>query len=287
MIAGGNARSLFRATAVAVALIVATAACQIDVNLTTKVSRDGSGDFRLQFVVDKELVDLARNSGEDPFAALGAIPEELTQAGWKINRSTEGGGLVVNVERPFSDTDDLNKALEALDEAQAAQDGPTAQFFRMRITRSSSFLRTRTQIRGSIDLTSSGLLGSADLPAETSQQLASLIEQAAGEFFKFMLRVELPGSVADTSGDPERIDGGVAEWSPRLGRMLQFSASSSAYNTLGLAAIGIPVLLLIALVIGLVIRRRRPAPVATPVVPPLSSEPSAPAPQPDPFEPAP
>lgn len=258
MTASGTIRKGFRALALGAALVAAAASCQIDVNLTTSVSRSGSGDFRLQFVVDKELVDLARNSGEDPFAALAEIPSSLTEQGWKITRSDAGGGLTVDVERPFTDTDDLNDALEALDEAQANQQGPTAQFFRMRITRSTGFLRTRTEVRGSIDLTSSGLLGSADLPAETAQQLASLIEQAAGQFFTFVLRVELPGSVSSTTGEPERVDGGVTEWSPRLGRTLEFSASSSAYNVLGLTAIGVPALVLIALVVWMLIRRRRP-----------------------------
>lgn len=274
------------ALALGAALVAANAACQIDVNLTTKVTRSGNGDFRLQFVVDRELVDLARNAGEDPFAALGEIPAELTDAGWKVTRSNEGGGLVVNVERPFTDTDDLNDALEALDEAQAAQEGPTAQFFRMRITRSSGFLRTRTDVRGSIDLTSSGLLGSADLPAETAQQLATLIEQAAGQFFKFLLRVELPGSVSNTTGEPERVEGGVAEWSPRLGRTLEFSASSSAYNAVGLAAIGVPALVVLVLVVTMLMRRRRPRDSAGLPTEPGPGEPAA-TPHPDPFPPEP
>lgn len=253
---GGWGRSV-RALAVGCCLVVAAAACRVDVQLSTSVERDGSGLFSLKFVIDKELVDLARNSGEDPFEALNTFPEELTKTGWRFTRSTEGGGLSISVERPFRDPDDLNRALQQLERAAAEQQGPTARFFKFRVTRSSGFLRTRTAIDGTIDLSSGGLLGEAGLPKESVESLQTLIQQAASEFFTFSLRANLPGGVSSTKGDPGRVDGGTVEWSPRLGRTLSFRAESSAYNPSALGALGAPVVLLLLLVGLFVIRRGR------------------------------
>lgn len=265
---GGWGRSV-RAIAIGCALVLGTAACQINVHLSTSVERDGSGLFSLRFVIDKELVDLARNSGEDPFEALNTFPEELTKTGWRFTRSTEGGGLAISVERPFRDPDDLNRALQQLERVAADQQGPMARFFRFRVTRSSGFLRTRTAIDGTIDLSSSGLLGEAGLPKESQESLQTLIQQAASEFFTFSLRANLPGGVSSTKGDPGRVDGGSVEWSPRLGRTLSFRAESSAYNPVALGTIGGPVVLLLLLAGFMVVRRGRSRRTTAPASEPL------------------
>lgn len=255
---GGSRRLRVRALALSVILGLACAACEINVELVTKVDRDGGGRFSLRFVIDKELVDLARNTGEDPFAAL-ACPTELTQVGWECGRSNEAGGLAISLDRAFESPEEFNAAMEELERIAAEQEGPTAQFFKLKITRESGFLRTRSVVAGSVDLTSSGVLGNAS--EESRAALETIVTEAAGEFFKFRLRVELPGKVSETSGDPERIDGGTATWTPRLGRSLAFSAESVAYNTTSLAILGAPVLALLLLLGWTLIRRsRRPGP---------------------------
>jgi hypothetical protein len=246
-----------------VVLAVATAACQITIDLSTRVERDGSGLLAVRFLVDRELVELARSAGEDPVSALGELPEDLTRAGWRIRRSTPGGGLEVVVERPFRDPEDLNRALEALERAAAAQQGPTARFFRLRVRRSSTFLRTTTEVSGSVDLTTGGLLGAAEIPPDAARQLQTIIEQTAGEFFRFTVRVALPGAVTATEGDPDGVRGGTAVWSPELGRTLAFRASASAWNPTGLVAVGVPSLALLAIASLWAVRRRgrgRPGP---------------------------
>jgi hypothetical protein len=249
----GGSRRLLRAVVFGVVLALAFTACEINVELVTKIEGDGSGRFSLRFVIDKELVDLARNAGEDPFAAL-ACPDELTRTGWVCNRSAEGGGLLISLERAFRSTDELNRAMEELEREAAAQEGPTANFFTLRVSREAGFLRTKTGIEGSVDLTATGVLGNA--PPETRQTLEAIVAQAGGEFFAFRLAAELPGKVSRTTGDPERIDGGKVTWTPRLGRKLSFAAESSGYNTTPLALIGGPVLALVLLLAWILIRRR-------------------------------
>lgn len=250
----GGPRRLLRATVLVVALALACAACEIDVELITRVNRDGSGRFSLRFAIDKELVDLARNSGEDPFTAL-ACPEELTKTGWECGRSTEGGGLVISLERAFRSAEEFNRSMEELERIAAEQEGPTAQFFKLRISREAGFLRTTTIVEGSVDLTATGVLGNAS--DQSRQTLETIITQAAGEFFKFRLQAELPGKVSGTTGDPEKIDGGTVTWTPRLGKSVPFRAESAAYNTTSLALIGGPAVALLLLLGWTLIRRSR------------------------------
>lgn len=247
-----------RALALLVALVGATSACKMDIKLTTTVERDGSGVFSLQFVIDKELAELARQvGGEDPFAELREFPEGLKKTGWTFHQSTEGGGLTLTLERPFADAADLNRALEQLEREADLQEGPTAKFFKVRLDRSSGFLRTRTRIEGSIDLSPEGLLGSADLPGETAQDLQGVIQQAADQFFDFTVTARLPGRVSSSGGDPGEVDGGTVVWSPRLGKTLEFTAEAQAYNPAALAVIAGPIVLLLGLLLWTALRRRR------------------------------
>ena len=260
---GGSNR--FRAFVVVVALVLTSTACEIDVQLDTVVNDDGSGRFSLRFVIDKELVDLARNAGEDPFTAL-ACPEELTKTGWRCGRSTEGGGLTISLDRSFRSHDEFNGAMAELERIAAEQEGPTAQFFKLRIERDSGFLKSRTAVAGSVDLTATGVLGNAS--PESRQTLETIISQAASEFFTFRLTTDLPGSVSSTTGEPESVRGGKVKWRPRLGRTLSFRAESSAYNVGSLVVIGAPSLALLALLVWPLVRRRsRARPAAEPAAP--------------------
>ena len=245
-----------RAAAIAVVLVATTAACQMDIDLETTVHRDGSGVFSLRFEADRELVDIAKNLAEDPFRTLGEIPEELKRKGWSVRRTTENGGLRISVERPFANAADLNAALDELARGSAQQEGPTTRFFRLKLGRSSSFLRSRTSVEGTIDLSVEGLLAESSLSAENRRILKTQLEQIGGQFFRFNLRAVLPGDVSSTRGDPDQVEGGRVTWSPELGKRTTFAATTSAYSTTALAALGIPVLLAVMVIVGVIVRRR-------------------------------
>jgi hypothetical protein len=244
--------------ACAVAILLALAACQIDINLTTTVNRDGSGSIALQFVVDRELVDLARNSGQDPLQVIEQLVSSFKQAGWTVERTTLGGGVQATAERRFSNPEELRLALRQIQQQTSGGTGVSSTFFSLSVDRSSGFFRTKTGIRGSIDLTLDRVLGASDLPEETRKTLQTLIEQTSGDFFTFTLRAKLPGKVSSTDGDPEKIDGGDVEWEPRLGRAMAFRAETSAFNAGSVGAVGVPALVIILLG-GVVHRRRRAA----------------------------
>src|SRR5439155_1353635 len=80
-----------------------------------------------RFVLDKELVDIARTLSEDPLKALTTLPPDLTSAGWHVRRDTSGGGLTITVERPFANPADLNRAIADLRAGLASQQRPAAR----------------------------------------------------------------------------------------------------------------------------------------------------------------
>jgi hypothetical protein len=184
-----------RGAIVAALLVATTAACQMDVTVDATVARDGSGTFSLRFAADKELVDLARNTGQDPFTPLADLSADLRRQGWQVTRSDTAGGLSIGIERRFSSPADLNRALAALEAEQA---GPTRGFFHVTLARSSGFLRSKTSFEGTIDLSTDRLLSESDLPEGTKNTLRPLVEQAAGEFLRFRVRVALPGEVSSS-----------------------------------------------------------------------------------------
>ena len=249
-------RRWVRAAAAAAALVAATSACRLDVALTTRVGRAGSGVFSLRLAADRDLVDIARSAGEDPLAVLARVPEPLP-AGWKLTTSMPLGGLAVTLERPFTSPGDLARGLADLERAAGARGAGTASLYSLRVERSSSFWRSRTSIAGTIDLTASGLLGASGLSGDAADQLRSFAAQAGGAYFRFVLRAELPGGVSSASGNPTEVGGGAVTWSPVLGRSLSFAASSTAYNRGGIAAIAVPVVALVALVLAARARVRR------------------------------
>ncbi|MFY9588392.1 MAG: hypothetical protein WAT66_13145 [Actinomycetota bacterium] len=249
-----------RAAAAALVLAVATTACQVDVAVRATIARDGSGDFSLRFDVDKELIDLAGRTGQNPFATLGELDADLRAKGWRVTRSTPGGGLSVAIDRHFTSPKDLNGALAAL---ESQPSGPAQGFFHVTVGRSSSFFRTKTSFQGTIDLATDRLLSESDLPEATKNTLRPIVEEAAGEFLTFTVRVALPGKASSSSGVPKRVSGGTVTWTPSLGKRVTLTASSSAYNPVGYAVIGAPLVLLLALTVRRFVRRRTTRPAAT------------------------
>ena len=237
-------------------LVVATSACQLDVTMHTSVRHDGSGNFQIRFALDKELVDIAHALSDDPLKSLTTLPPDLTSSGWRIRRDSTGGGLTITVERSFSSPSDLNHAVASLRQSLSTQQGPTARFFDLTVARSSGFIRSSTSVRGTIDLTSYGLLGRSGLAPATQRQLQSLLDQQASQFFRFTLDVSLPGGVSSAKGGQPTVRSGTAEWLPQLGKTLTFEASSSAYNP-ALSVIGGAIAVAVALLVGLMARRRR------------------------------
>ena len=236
----------------ALVVLLALSACQVRVTAGIDVGADGDGTVRAAVGLDGE----ALRAVGDLAAALRV--DDLRGAGWEVEGPRqEGDGLTwVRAARPFSD---VEEALLALSELS----GPDGPFRNLSFERERSFLRTRTRLTGTVDL-SGGLTGVADadlrnLVGDTIRLDPEGLRGALGADLDQAVQVQfearLPGSVR--SNAPERI-GDRLVWRPAMGQQLAIEASSSG---LKVPVVPIAVATVLVVVVGagavVVVRRRR------------------------------
>ena len=227
-------------------------ACQVRVTAGIDVAPDGEGTVRAAVGLDAEALRAVGDLG----AALRV--DDLRAAGWEVDgpREEDDGLTWVRAARGFSDVAEANLALSELS-------GPDGPFRNLTFERERSFLRTRTRLSGSVDL-SAGLAGFADADLRTllgdtirldpegfRGELGADLDRAVQVQFE----ARLPGSVR--SNAPERAaDRSV--WRPAVGQQLAIEASSSGLK-IPVVPITLAVALLLAVGVGgvVVVRRRR------------------------------
>ena len=184
--------------------------------------------------------------------------DDLRKAGWTIigPRKEDDGRTWIRASKPFTDPRDATEVVEQI----SGRNGPFTDF---RLTRNRSFLTTRTNFTGTVDL-SAGVeafgddqlrarLGGSSIgvdPQKLEQQLGQVLDR----IFTFRVQTRLPGKV--DSNAPLEADQG-AEWRPKLGEKVTLVATSSALNTRQVAGAVIAVLAVLALAVLLVVRRLR------------------------------
>ena len=205
----------------ALVVLLALSACQVRVTAGIDVGADGEGTVRAAVGLDGE----ALRAVGDLAAALRV--DDLRAAGWDVEgpREEDDGLTWVRAARPFSDVEEALVSLSQL----SAPDGP---FRNLSFERERSFLRTRTRLSGTVDL-SGGLTGFADadlrnLVGETIRLDPEGLRAELGADLDRAVQVQfearLPGSVR--SNAPERV-GGRSVWRPAMGQQLAIEASSS------------------------------------------------------------
>jgi hypothetical protein len=184
--------------------------------------------------------------------------DDLRKAGWTIvgPRKEDDGRTWIRASKPFTDPRDATEVVEQI----SGRNGPFTDF---RLTRNRSFLTTRTNFTGTVDL-SAGVeafgddqlrarLGGSSIgvdPQKLEQQLGQVLDR----IFTFRVQTRLPGKV--DSNAPLEADQG-AEWRPKLGEKVTLVATSSALNTRQVAGAVIAVIAVLALAVLLVVRRLR------------------------------
>jgi hypothetical protein len=132
-----------------------------------------------------------------------------------------------------------------------------------RRVRHGSFLRTKTQFRGVVDLTGGiNAFGDDRLRDQTggdvgldTQELERQANTTLNRFFSIQIAVRLPGSVSANA--PTKAGNG-AVWRPQLGERAVLTASGSQLDTRRIGLIAVALVAAVALV--LVLRRRVGAP---------------------------
>jgi hypothetical protein len=184
--------------------------------------------------------------------------DDLRRAGWTIvgPRKEGDGHTWIRASKPFADPQDATRVVEQI----SGKNGPFTNFH---LTRSRSFLTTKTSFAGTVDL-SAGVeafgddqlrtrLGGSSIgvdPKKLEQQLGQVLDR----IFTFRVQTRLPGKI--DSNAPFEADQG-AEWRPKLGEKVTLVATSSALNTRQVAGAVLAALALLALVVVLVVRRLR------------------------------
>jgi hypothetical protein len=226
--------------------------CQLTTAVGVDANNDGSGTIRVAVGLD---ADAARRV---PELDKDLKVDDLRNAGWTIvGPRKEGDGRTwIRASKPFDTPADATAVVEQI----SGKNGPFTDF---RLTRDRSFLTTKTNFTGTVDL-SSGVeafgddqlrarLGGSSIgvdPKKLEQQLGQVLDR----IFTFRVQTRLPGKVE--SNAPLEADQG-AEWRPKLGEKVTLVATSSALNTRQVAGAVIAVLAVVALVVVLAVRHLR------------------------------
>jgi hypothetical protein len=184
--------------------------------------QNGSGVVRAGVGLDadalRQIPDLAQQLRVD----------DLKRAGWTVvgPRKESDNRTWVRATKPFADAAGAAKAMTELN-------GPNGPFRDFRLTRTHSFLRTKTSFSGTVDRV--GARGLAD--PRLQQQAGSsgvdpkVLEQQLDQLVNRTVRLEvvahLPGSIS--SNAPTEVSGG-AVWHPKAGEQAHLMASSTAWD---------------------------------------------------------
>ncbi|MDP9070662.1 MAG: hypothetical protein M3N68_05140 [Actinomycetota bacterium] len=207
---------------------------------------DGRGQVRATVTLDRAAAE------QVPDLARQQRVEDLEAAGWRVEEPErdEDGSVEVRAVKAFSSAAGATRAVEELT-------GPDGAFRQFALTRTRTFLKTRTRFSGTVDL-SRGLegfidpvlrerLGGSGLDSATvERQLGAPLAQV----FTFEVRADLPGEVAGNA------PGGRAVWEPKLGQTMALEASAEQWNVLALASAVTAVVSGAALLVVLVRRSR-------------------------------
>lgn len=197
-----------RASAVAFALVVALAGCELRTEINIDVADDGSGSIEVGAGVDDDALERRPDLLDD--LAL----DDLLSTGWTASDpEKEADGLTwVRLRHDFARPDDVGPLVEEI----AGESGPFREFA---LTRDDGFAETTYAFSGTVDFSSgiSGLTDDPELAEALEADPAVLIEeeigQALDEVLQVQVAVRLPGDV-DSNAPTQASNGAL--WRPSV-----------------------------------------------------------------------
>jgi hypothetical protein len=232
-------------------LLLVTSGCRLELDVNVTVEEEGSGTVEVVTGLDQDAVE--RIGGD-----LAAVVEldDLRAAGWSVEGPTEDpdGYTRIWVQRRFGNPEEAAAIFDEI----AGEDGPFQDFA---VGRDSTFAATEWTFTGRVDFTGGiEALGDDGLAAELDGEPLGLsveeIEDQLGDSLDRLLQVRvgvrLPGDV--TSNATTKADNG-AVWRVGFGGgAVEMEAEGSERRISSLVAVGIAVLLGLALLVMLLVR---------------------------------
>lgn len=238
-------------------------ACRIETTVGVEADADGGGRLRVVVALDEAAAERV------PDLAEQLRVDDLRAAGWEVAppRETDDGGVEVEAVRRFRSPGELTQAVEEL----SGEAGPFRDF---ELRRERTFLKTKTALRGTVDL-QAGLAGFGDDalrerlggegpnaalgfdPADLERRLGAALDRV----FVFRVAARLPGDV-DSNAPTEAGNGAV--WRPTLGETVTLAATAEQWNTRTLGALAVSVAAACGFVVVVVRTRRNGSAAARP-----------------------
>jgi hypothetical protein len=191
----------------AVAALLLLSGCQVRATVEVRARPDGSGRVEVAVTLDREAVARVPN--------LKIETADLVRAGWEVEGPTrqEGGGLLIEASRRFRSPEEAERLVEEVTGTGGILDD-------FELERERSFLRTRTALRGTLDLTG-GVARFSD--SELAERLGGQplgVEAAQLGPLDEALRVELVGD----------LPGKRMVWQARAGQRVRLVAEGEQWN---------------------------------------------------------
>ena len=266
-------KTIARVGAFAMLALLLSACIKLDMNLA--VASDNTVSGTIIFALNKQLIELSGQSADDLLGSAAPVPSDVQ-------------GIET---QPYEDDNFQGQqfTFDAVPLSEFNQEGGDAD--QLRITREGDTF----EVTGALDLSSAGATGASGVSGFPG---AEEIFQSA----EMKISLTFPGEVQSSNG---QVDGNTVTWVPTVGERLELQATASAVDngngggsggdsSLTLILIIAGVVILAAIVIGVIIAKRKPAvatvdgapmsptspmsPTTTDPMPPSAAPPAAPAP---------
>jgi hypothetical protein len=218
---------LLRRAGAALLLLLLTG-CQVRTDVVLHAGADGTGRVEVVVTLDKEAAARA--------AGTKVRTDDLTRAGWDVQapERTKAGGLVYRAEKRFRSPEEADRVVHEV--SGSALRGFT-------LSRERSFLRTRTALRGTIDLRAgAAAFGDPGLTALLDGEPVGLPADRVApldQALRLQVTAQLPGR--------------TARWTATSGSRVPISVAAEQWN---LTSIALAVVALLALAAFAVSARR-------------------------------
>lgn len=127
-------RNLTPVRVLLVALALSSTACQLRLDVSVDVNRQGGGTLAVTLGADPELVAAAAEAGVDPLENLAQTGRSLSGDGWQVSQRAADDGRTVSLRREFADPDEFNAIAAQLAAALAADEVVLLEPFTLTLT---------------------------------------------------------------------------------------------------------------------------------------------------------